>query len=179
MKIDTRVMDGLDQLKDMLENAPTVMFSQKRTIDVEDALSILDMIREEIPEEFKQVQWINIERTQIMSDAKREAREIVEQAQIDAARLKHEYEERLQSINETSKDIVDQFVMESEPMALAEQRASEVNIQADMIIENAQKTAEEIKEGSIFYAEEMLCEVEELLTNMLREIEINKGTLKR
>lgn len=179
MKIDTRVMDGLDQLKDMLENAPTVMFSQKRTIDVEDALSILDMIREEIPEEFKQVQWINIERNQIMSDAKREAREIVEQAQIDAARLKHEYEERLQSINETSKDIVDQFVMESEPMALAEQRASEVNIQADMIIENAQKTAEEIKEGSIFYAEEMLCEVEELLTNMLREIEINKGTLKR
>ncbi len=179
MKIDTRVMDGLDQLKDMLENAPTVMFSQKRTIDVEDALSIIDMIKEEIPEEFKQVQWINIERNQIMSDAKREAREIVEQAQIDAARLKHEYEEKLQSINETSKHIVDQFVMESEPMALAEQRASEVNIQADMIIESAQKTAEEIKEGSIFYAEEMLCEVEELLTNMLREIETNKGTLKR
>ena len=79
--VEMELIDLLRQLEMIVEEAPAKAFSHKVVVDREEILSLIKEMKSVIPEEVKQASWINTERVKIISDAKREAEEIVLQGE--------------------------------------------------------------------------------------------------
>ena len=76
------VEELLDELYDMVEKAWNFPLSRGRAmLDVEEVKEILEEIRDAMPQEIRQAKAIVADRTQIISDAKREAETIVRVAE--------------------------------------------------------------------------------------------------
>ena len=76
------VEELLDELYDMVEKAWNFPLSRGRAmLDGEEVKDILEEIREAMPQEIRQAKAIVADRTQIISDAKREAETIVRVAE--------------------------------------------------------------------------------------------------
>ena len=88
--VEMELIELLRQLEMMIEEAPAKAFSHKIVVDREEILSLIKEIKSVIPEEVKQASWINTERVKIISDAKKEAEEIVLQGEKEVERLNKE-----------------------------------------------------------------------------------------
>lgn len=170
MKVDLEMMELFEELESMIKNASTIPFSHKCGIDREDALSVISDIKALIPEEVTQAVWINKERHKIISQAKQEAEELVTQAQKEADRIQKEYAQNVEELKKNSEEVVKAYVEASDPVAQAEEKASG-------IIERAERIANEIRLGSIEYAEDVLLSVEHNLKGMLEEVARDRAEL--
>lgn len=61
-------------------------------VDSEALFFILKEMRESIPEEIKQAEWIHEEKDRILNDATKDANQILEQANSEALRIKADAE---------------------------------------------------------------------------------------
>ncbi|MDO4793902.1 ATPase [Filifactor villosus] len=121
------VLKILDELQSMLEEGTKTLFGNKVSIDRELALSYISDMRLGLPEDFKQAEWINKERQKFIDDAQEEAEQIRAQAREEA----------------------EEMIMEHVIVKKAEQRAKE-------IIERAIADGNELRNGSISYAQDIL-----------------------
>ena len=103
-------------------------------VNKNEILDLLKEIRVKLPDEVKQAKWIKEERQRILLEAQKEAEMIIKEA-----------ENRIVSM-----------VDENEITRKAYEQANETII-------NAQKTAREIKQNSLEYADEVIAKVEENL----------------
>jgi len=71
----------LESLEDLLENSKGVPFSNKCIVDKEEALEIIKEIILKLPDELKQAKWVKEERQRILEEAKKEADDIVKEAE--------------------------------------------------------------------------------------------------
>src|ERR1700716_1365542 len=62
----------IDKLDDLVHNAKAVPLTDQVRIDREEIYDILDQMRATIPEEIKQARWIVKERQEMLAEAKRE-----------------------------------------------------------------------------------------------------------
>ncbi|MEW9077719.1 hypothetical protein [Terrisporobacter glycolicus] len=168
MKIDLEIMDLFQELEELIENAPLKGLARKSiSIDKEEILAIINDIKALMPEEVNQAIWINRERQRIITEAKAEAEQIIEQANQEAqikAREGEQFEENL-------KQQFDDIVESNEVVERAKERASE-------IISRAESYALEIREGSIEYAEDVISSVEQNLFETLEIVKRNKRELR-
>ena len=94
----------LDMLYGMIDEAKSVAFSSDKCIIVRDeALDLLDEIRAKLPLELKKAQELIAARSEYVAGAKKEAQEVLRQAELDARTI----------------------VSESETLQLARQKSSE------------------------------------------------------
>lgn len=78
----------LDKIDDLLEEAWNLpLMGKKRAIDIEKVRDLLDEIRMHLPQEIKDAKLIVSDREDIISDAKREAEDIVKRAEVRARQL--------------------------------------------------------------------------------------------
>ena len=85
MKIDLEIMDLFQELEELIEHAPLKGLARKSiSIDKEEILAIINDIKTLMPEEVNQAIWINRERQRIITEAKAEAEQIIEQANQEA-----------------------------------------------------------------------------------------------
>ena len=78
----------LDKIDDLLEEAWNLpLMGKKRAIDIEKVRDLLDDIRMHLPAEIKEAKAIVSDREDIISDAKREAEDIVKRAENRARQL--------------------------------------------------------------------------------------------
>jgi hypothetical protein len=101
--------------------------SNKVMIDEREALDVLDLMRNTVPEEIKQARRINQESAKILAQAQTEATRVVTQAQERAQRT----------------------LAQDNVHVMAEERALE-------IVQQAQQEAEEVRQGADQYALDML-----------------------
>lgn len=170
MFVDLEMMELFDELESVIKNASSIPFSQKSGIDKEEVLRIISEIKAIIPEEVKQADWINKERHKLINDAKQEASKLVEQANKEAENIKAEYNKIIEDVKKNSESMIEEYVESSNPVALAEKKADE-------IIKRAESFANEIKLGSIDYAENVLTTVEYNLKDILQEVIRDKAEL--
>ena len=167
MKIDLEMIELFEQLEEIFRSASTIPFSHKCTVDKDEVLAIINDIRTLIPEEVTQAVWINKERSQ----AKQDATNIVEQAKKEAERIQQEYQDNIEELKKNSEDVVKAYVESSEPVVQADQRAKD-------IVDRAERIANEIRIGSIEYAEDVLSSVEYNLREILEEVKRDKAELR-
>ncbi len=71
-EINFNVIELLEYLQDTIERAPRVPISGKAMIDKKDVLEIIDQIVNYLPDEFKKAKWIVNEKDRILGEAKDE-----------------------------------------------------------------------------------------------------------
>ncbi len=184
MKIDLEMMELFDDLEDRISNAQTARFSQKSVIDKEELLAIIKEIRALMPDEVTQAVWINKERNRILNEAKRDAKELVAQAERDAEKIKEEYsalmpdevtqavwinKERNRILNEAKRDA-------KELVAQAERDAEKIKEEYSRSLEelkqNSEETLKDYIESSdvVGQAEQRAREISERAEHVAREI---------
>lgn len=71
-EVNFNVIELLEYLQDTIERAPKVPISGKAMIDKKDVLEIIDQIVNYLPDEFKKARWIVSEKDRILGEAKDE-----------------------------------------------------------------------------------------------------------
>lgn len=118
-------------------------------VNKEEILEIMKDIRVSLPDEVKQAKWVKEERQRILLEAQKEASEIIKEAETKIVSMIDENEITRQAYNQANETII-----------------------------NAQKTAREIKMGSLDYADDLLAKIEEKLKNTYLEVHKNREELK-
>lgn len=139
----------LETLEEILEKSKNVPFSTKGIVDKEELLEIIKEIRLKLPDELKQAKWVKEERSRIILEAKKEAEDIVKEA-----------ENRIISM-------IDEHEITKKAY---EQKAQ--------IIETANEMSREISKGTKDYADNVLENVETALLEALKTIQNNRNELK-
>ena len=118
-------------------------------VNKNEILDLLKEIRVKLPDEVKQAKWIKEERQRILLEAQKEAEMIIKEAENRIVSMVDE--------NEITRKAYDQ---------------------ANETIINAQKTAREIKQGSLEYADEVLAKMEDNLKEAYLVLHKNREELK-
>jgi len=118
-------------------------------VNKNEMLELLKEIRVKLPDEVKQAKWIKEERQRILLEAQKEAEMIIKEAENRIVSMVDE--------NEITRKAYDQ---------------------ANETIINAQKTAREIKQGSLEYADDVLAKLEENLKDAYLVLHKNREELK-
>ena len=131
MKIDLEIMDLFQELEELIEHAPLKGLARKSiSIDKEEILAIINDIKTLMPEEVNQAIWINRERQRIITEAKAEAEQIIEQANQEAQIKAKEGEQFEENLKQQFNDIVES----SEVVERAKERATEIISRAESTI---------------------------------------------
>ena len=71
----------LDNLEDLIENSKKVPLSNKIMVEQKEVLNLIKDIRNKLPEELKVAKFVRQERERILAEAKKEANDIVKEAE--------------------------------------------------------------------------------------------------
>lgn len=134
----------INNLETELENAKNVPLSNKKMVDVDEMLTIIDNLKIAVPDEIKQSKLVLERETYILEDAKRNAGLIVSEAE------------------STAKSLVDEHEI-----------VQKANEKAEEIMAAARQNAQEIRDGAMSYAGEMLRHLEEDVSQYLDTIREN------
>ena len=115
----------------------------------DELIAAINDIRLKLPEEIKQAKWVKEERQRILLEAQKEASSVIKEAETRIVSMIDE--------NEITRKAYDQ---------------------ANETIINAQRTAREIKQGSLEYADEVLAKMEENLKDTYLMLHKNREELK-
>lgn len=143
------VQELLAELESVIENGNTLPFSSKSLIDPEEAIELIDEIRDALPDEINEAKKIVSERKRILFAAQNEANRIKMEAE-------KKYKELLDSHEIT--------------------RAANNN--ANEIMRNANQSARSLKQGTQNYADKLLYNIQVELKEMNERIEENRKELK-
>lgn len=154
------ILQLVDELEDVLDDASSIPFSKRVSIDPDEMSEIIKSIRTSLPEEIRQAKWVNEEKDRILSEANAQAQEILQQAQKKAANADQEAKRRF-----------NELVNQHEITKMATQAAKE-------IVAKAEQQSGEIKASSFAYIDEILAGTQESLKNVIQELSKNRGELK-
>ena len=121
----------LETLEDILEKSKTVPFTNKCIVSQAEILDIIREIRLKLPDELKQAKWIKEEREKIIAEAKRDADDIVKEAEnriismIDEHEITKKANEKKTEIIATANDIYREY-------------ANNANIYADGVLKDVE-----------------------------------------
>ena len=139
----------LETLEEILEQSKKIPFTDKAVLDKEAILEIIKEIRLKLPDELKQAKWVKEERQRILTEAQKEANDIVKEAETRIISMIDEHE--------------------------ITRKAYEKKVE---IIETANEMSREITKGTKDYADNLLSNVEGALEEALKVIRNNREELK-
>ena len=139
----------LETLEELLETSRNLPFSSKGLVDREQMLDLIKEIRIKLPDELKQAKWVKEERSRIIVEAKKEADDIVKEAENRIISMIDEHEITRKAY---------------------EQKAQ--------IIETANEMSREISKGTKDYADNLLEKIEAVLGDALKTVQNNRKELK-
>ncbi len=146
--VDSDLFDLLDKLESGVHHARSLPFSDSCLVDREEMLVLISLIRESLPAEIQQAKWLLSQNRQLVAEARKEAENIVREAETRMTAMIDEHEITLQ----------------------ARQAAAHT-------IETANQSARQIRNGALEYAKKLLSGVEDSLTGVLVTIQKNKKEL--
>ena len=139
------ILNLLEKIEDIIEEASKLPLSNKVMIDKEEVLEVINEIRLKMPDEINRASWVAKERQRILNEAQSEADELIEK------------------VKEQQKYLVE----ESEITREAQQYAKQ-------LIEDAERKANDMKIGAYTYSDEILSSLEEKIKEVIGIIEQNR-----
>lgn len=130
-KVELNVMELLEYLEEILENAPKVPITGKAMIDTKEFEEVIEQIRNYLPDELKKAKWVMGEKDRILGNAQKE----------------------YQNAKKETMEMMRQNVENHEMVKEAKLRANE-------IIALAQRDAKAIRIGSREYSTEILSQLD-------------------
>jgi len=164
------ILNLLEEIEVLINDASTIPFSNRIVLDKDDIEEVLRKINLAVPEEIRRAKWIKEEKDQILIEAKKEAEEIIRAAQDEEARLINHAKFEENRVIEDARNIADNLVSENEITILAENHCRN-------LVEDAERTANEIKDGAYHYTDEMLEELQYKLSDFMETINHNRKEL--
>lgn len=138
----------IDELEDLIENGGAIPFSNKVMVDANELLELVKEIRIKLPDDMKQATWITDERDRIIEDAQTQANQIIEKAQV-------------------------QF----EEMINQDEIMKEARVRADDLMAQANQEANQIRQGTLDYADGILEQTQVKLSDLIKLINENRKQL--
>jgi hypothetical protein len=138
----------VDRLEAAVNKGTAVPFSNKRMIDEDECLDIIDQLRIAVPEEIKQSRRVTQEKDRILAQAKEEADRIVQMARDESAHMA--------DMSEVAKT--------------AQARAAAIMAQAEM-------DAKATRGGADDYAQQVLTELQQRLDELTARVATLQGTV--
>ena len=138
----------LEDLESIVVNASKMPFTNKKVVDEEELLAIVDELKGAMPDEVEQARKVLAERDKIIADAQRHADSMVAQA----------------------KDYIAKLTEESEIVRQSQEHANQ-------IIQNANHSSEDLRNSSVTYAGQGLQYVESTLEKTLASVRQNREGL--
>lgn len=154
------IVQLINEVEDMLEDAPSVPLSKKVMVDADKIHDVLEEIKQNLPEEVRQAQWINSEKDRIKSDAQKEADAIVLNAQKEADAILIDAQKRF-----------DLLINEHDITKQAEDYG-------EQIVRKAEQNAQTLHMQSMTYVDEMLGATQDKLKEILTVLEENRKELR-
>ena len=153
------VEEILELMDELLDKSSSVPFSQKKMIDVEQMREYIDSIRLNLPGEIKRAKDMTRDKKNILTEANKEAEEIVKKAKDEA------------------KKLVAQEEIIKQAADYAKQIAAEANKQAADIVEQAKAKA--IREALSENLNKSLSEAAEVLTKSLKDVNTTRDAVSK
>ena len=102
-------------LYEMVQDARSVPFSSdKCAVEREKVLDLLDEISNQLPGELKQAKTIVESRNEVITNAKREAENILKQAEQQAAEMMKAAQQKIKELRQVTNDYVDDAMKRTE-----------------------------------------------------------------
>ena len=130
-KVELNVMELLEYLEEILENAPKVPITGKAMIDTKEFEEVIEQIRNYLPDELKKAKWVMGEKDRILGNAQKE----------------------YQNAKKETMEMMRQNIENHDMVKEAKRRANE-------IIALAQRDAKAIRIGSREYSTEILSQLD-------------------
>ncbi|MPQ42437.1 ATPase [Clostridium tarantellae] len=140
MRQEAQIMQLLDYLRDMVEEASKVPITGKVVVDRKEMLETIDQVVNYLPDEIKKAQWLLTEKDRILQEAKKENESV-----------------RLETIELMKKRIENHNIVK------------EAEIRAQEIIALAHRQAKSIRLGSREYADEVLSQLQKEIDSKTNE----------
>lgn len=140
----------LDRLDQLIGSATEIPLTGKSLVDTEEALDLIDKIRNALPEEVKRAEWLTAEKDRMLKESQAEAERIVIQAE----------------------EYVAKMVSESEIVKKARE-------EAERLLEQARQEARDLEKEAQEYAEQVLGNLEEALERTMTVVKQGRENLKR
>ena len=150
----------LEDLEDVLDDATSMPMTKKSLVDVEKIKTIIEDIRLNTPQETKQAKAIVDSRNNIIEEAKKEAADIIAQAQEQARELvaRDQITQAAQAeaaeINAKAKEEGEAFVRDAQNQA--NEILGNATTQANEMVTNAQNKSREMLTAVQNYADDAL-----------------------
>lgn len=137
------IIDIIDEIQDLLDACKKSAFSGgKIVVDKEQLTELLQDIRLNLPSEIAQARRISEKCEKIVQEAHNKANLIIKQAEDEAEKLVYEHE-----ITRQAKE------------------------QGDIIVNDAREDAREIRRNAVSYADDLLGDVENAISETLKKVE--------
>lgn len=143
------ILERLNQLEELVETAGSIPFSGNIAINKEELLSIISDLRKEIPTEIQQANLIRQEEDNIIKNAQADAKKVIDEAKKE------------------SQNLLDENYI----MQLSYEKGEE-------IVNQANEESAKIRQGARNYADEVLQNTQENLSEVIRIINENRQQLK-
>lgn len=143
------VLNLLEKIEDIVEDASKFPLSNKVMIDKEEILEVINEIRLKLPDEINRASWVAKERQRILNEAQNEADELIEKVK--------EQQNILLEENEITRN---------------------AKKYADQILEEAEIKANEMKMGAYNYSDDILSKLQDKIQDINNIIESNREMLK-
>ena len=142
-----------------MDESSSVPFSRKVSVDPDEIYELLNEMKDALPEEIKQAQWVTDEKDRIIAEAKSEA----------DSRL-NEAENEINNIKEQARNKFRQLVSENEI-------TREARNEAERIIEEANIEADKIRQQSYAYVDRLFQGSVENFSQLANQLEKNRRTI--
>ena len=144
------VLGLIDEIEDIVETAGSLPLTSKVLVQKEELLDIISELRIKLPDEIKQAAWIKEERERIISEAHKDAEQIIKETRLKLEELVSK-EEVLKEANERAKDIMNK----------------------------AQIASTNLKRSSLEYSDKHLMNAQENLKDMITTLNENRTELRK
>lgn len=135
-------LELIDELEDLIDKGVSVPFTGRCLLDKEELMDLIQEIKLKLPDDLNQAKWIKNERQNIIDDAKAESDKIIKEANDKLISMIDENE-----ITKSAKE------------------------QANHIMEKVQSDAKAMKIESYKYTDNLLENVERVVTDAIHELE--------
>ena len=143
------ILKYVDQLEEIVDTATKVPFSNKVMVNVDEIFEVIDLIRENIPQEVKDAQYALLEKDRMIQEAQATAERELDNARKEARALVAEHE------------IV-----------------RHAQIEAEAVMERANQVALEVREGVRSYANDVLYQIENSLDKALYTVKKSRDEIR-
>lgn len=143
------ILKYVDQLEEIVDTAAKVPLTGKVMVNVDEIFEIIDLIRDNLPQELKEAQYAILEKDRILQEAQAKA-----QQELDSARR------------------------EAREMVSEHEIVRHAQAEADALLERSRQTALEVREGARSYANDILYQIENNLDKALYTVKKSRDELR-